>query len=126
SPPVRPRRPLIQPAMRTVYSPHYLVDLPVMQQLPRGTATKSIEAPDARVRARRLSRRPQRDRHYAESCLLRLRPSCSRCLPLIMFFQRPGRVLLGPTLNSVLAQPITVVVRRYDARACVIELGHIA
>src|SRR5215813_10086281 len=24
SPPVRPRRPLIQPAMRTVYSPHYL------------------------------------------------------------------------------------------------------
>src|SRR6516165_8277383 len=29
SPPVRPRRPLIQPAMRTVYSPHYLPTAPV-------------------------------------------------------------------------------------------------
>src|SRR5262249_36289688 len=34
SPPVRPRRPLIQPAMRTVYSPHYLSSTPIMKQLP--------------------------------------------------------------------------------------------
>src|SRR5215469_15172238 len=35
SPPVRPRRPLIQRAMRTVYSPALPpVDLPVMKQLP--------------------------------------------------------------------------------------------
>src|SRR5262249_47814155 len=38
SPPVRPRRPLIQPAMRTVYSPHYLpVDLLVMERCLLGT-----------------------------------------------------------------------------------------
>src|SRR5262249_16034736 len=41
SPPVRPRRPLIQPAMRPVYSPHYLsVDLLVMERCPLSTAIR--------------------------------------------------------------------------------------
>src|SRR5215469_17128869 len=41
SPPVRPRRPLIQPAMRTVYSPHYLPsDLLLMERCLLGTAIR--------------------------------------------------------------------------------------